>query len=182
MFLRNPAPDFQKHKSIHSVISELICDLDVQKVSVDSTLNKRYLRDDDASLVESYKDSEPGNNKQREIDGDKSRGTDDSKERETAHSEEGRLLDGKVNQPNRNKKQKEVGQKIGKAFIICNQYEDPDYGEHCKEALKDANTVLKDYFDFAVSFYTKCFAKIIAYQKLVIQTAATILYNVNRFF
>jgi len=122
-------------------------------VSVNSTLNKRYIRDDDTSLVEGYEDSEPDNNKQREIDGDKDKRTDDNKKREPAHNEEGRLHDGEVSQQIGNKTQKEVGQKIGKAFIICNQYEDSKYGDHRKEALKNANMVLKEYFDFEVSFY-----------------------------
>jgi len=148
--LRNPAPDIEKHEFLPSLISEFSCDPDVQKVSVNSTLNKRYIRNDDGE------------------------------ERATGHDKEGRLVDGKISQLLEHRIHKEVGQKIGKALIICNHHEDPDYGEHRKEALKNANTVLKEYFNFEVSFYNNCFDKIVAYQS-VLKTQSMIPCNVKTF-
>jgi len=43
---RKPAMDMTKYKETSHLITELSCDPDVQKVKVNSTLNKRYIRDD----------------------------------------------------------------------------------------------------------------------------------------
>jgi len=135
----------EKHKSIHSLITEFRCDPDVQKVKVNSTLTKKYIRDDDECVG------------------------DDDKKREPGHAEVGRLVEVGISQLLENGTQKRVGQKIGKAFIICNQHEDPDYGEHRKEALKNAKMVFKEYFDFEVSFYNNYFAKTVAYYSALIE-------------
>jgi len=156
--LRNPAPDIEKHEFLPSLISEFSCDPDVQKVSVNSTLNKRYIRNDDAEEREAC----------------------DGKERATGHDKEGRLVDGKISQLLGHRIQKKVGQKIGRAFIICNQHEDSKYGVERKKALKNANAVLKEYFDFEVSFYNNCFDKIVAYQS-VLKTESMIPCSVKTF-
>jgi len=118
-------PDMKKQKSIiHSLIIEISSDPHVQKVSVNSTLNKRYIRDDDTSLVEGYENSEPGNNQiretadgeesetedgkeretddgiERETDNGKGRKTDDGEERETDDGEESRLNEENVSRLN----------------------------------------------------------------------------------
>jgi len=306
--LRNPAPDLKKYKSLHSLISEFSCDPDVQKVSVNSTLSKRYIRDDDYLAdygeeretddseeretddseeretddgeeretddgeeretddgeeretddseeretddgderetddgeeretddseeretddgegrevddgkeretddseereTDDGEERETDNGEERETDDSEERETDDSEERETDDSEEretddgeeretddgeeretddgeerepgydteGRLVDDEISHFPENRSQKEVGQKVGKAFIICNQHEDSRYGEDRKEALKNASTVLKEYFDFEVSSYNNFLA--VAYQS-VFKAASMILY------
>lgn len=127
----------EKHESIHSLISEFTCDPDVQKVNVNSTLNKKYIRDDDGCL------------------------TDDGKEKGTYDGVEGRLVDGKGSRLPENimKRVLETG-KIGKALIICNQHEAIQgmSGEELKivgfrqKALENAIIVLKKYFAFKVNF------------------------------
>jgi len=135
--LRKPIPDMEKHESTHSLITEFSCDPDVQKVSINSTLNKKYIRDDDGCL------------------------TDDGKERGTYDGVEGRLVDDKASRLPENimKRVLETG-KIGKALIICNQHESIQgkSGEELKivgfrqEALENAKIVLKEYFAFEVNF------------------------------
>jgi len=49
---RNPEIDMTKYKEISHLIVELSCDPDVQKVSVNSTLNKRYIREKDKCLAD----------------------------------------------------------------------------------------------------------------------------------
>ncbi|KAF6028771.1 hypothetical protein EB796_012924 [Bugula neritina] len=57
-----PGPDYLIILVKYKIQSSHSSDPHVQKVSVNSTLNKRYIRDDDTSLVEGYENSEPGNN------------------------------------------------------------------------------------------------------------------------
>jgi len=78
--------------TIHSLISELTCDPDVQKVSVNSTLNKRYIRDDDEFLVDDGEERET-DGEERETDGEE-RETDHGKERERDHDKERETDDG----------------------------------------------------------------------------------------
>jgi len=51
----------EKCDSIHSMIAELSSDPDVQKVSVNSTLNKRYIREKDEWLADDDKVSKLAN-------------------------------------------------------------------------------------------------------------------------
>jgi len=196
---RNPAIDMAKYKDTSHLIAELSCDPDVKKVSVNSTLNKRYPRDDDGCLADYGEERETDDRKkretgdgeeretygggeretdyggERETDNGKERETNDSKERETEDGEEGRPVDGEGSKLHENRTQIEAGQELGKALIICNQCEDPVYEVDRKEALDNAKMVLKDCFEFKVSFYNNCFTKIIAYCS-VLKTASLIIY------
>jgi len=97
---RNQAPDLQKHKSIHSLISEFSCDPDVQKVSVNSTLNKRYIKDDDDYLVDHGEERETDDGKERETEDGEEREIEDGEERETDGGKESKLNEEKVSTSN----------------------------------------------------------------------------------
>jgi len=120
----------EKHGSIHSLISELSCNPYVQKVSVNSTLNKRYIRDKDEYLA--YYGEEKALNDVRESD---------------------LLATLSVN------KLVISGHNRGRALIICNNLEissnPPSYrrivSEIRSKTLTSAKRILADHFGFDVS-------------------------------
>jgi len=57
---RSPAINMSKYKETSHLITKLSCDPDVQRVSVNSTLNKRYIRDDDECLADDSEQKETG--------------------------------------------------------------------------------------------------------------------------
>jgi len=91
---RNPAIDMSKYKETSHLITELSCDPDVQKVSVNSTLNKRYIRDDDECLADYDEERERDGGEERERDDGEDREADDGEERERDDSEERERDDG----------------------------------------------------------------------------------------
>jgi len=129
-----------KHGSIHSLISEFSCDPDVQKVSVNSTLNKRYIRDDDKCLVD--------DGEKRETSDEDRNKTNDGQERNT-EGEKSRPDDGSIF--SKSVENLALKKKIGKAFIICNQHKDSTHGKLRLEALKNAMKAFEEYFAFEVT-------------------------------
>jgi len=120
----------EKHESIHSLISELSCNPDVQKVGVNSTLNKRYIRDKDGCLA-NYGEE---------------KALDDVRESGllTTLSEKKLVIS---------------GHNRGKALIICNNLEissnptshERIISERRSKTFTSAKRILADHFGFAVS-------------------------------
>jgi len=132
---------------ISHLITELSCDPDVQKVSINSTLNKRYIRDEDHC-----------------------------KGRETDDGEKSRVHDGIEVKPDdvliltKSAESLAFIKKNGKALIICNQHDDSQYGKYRKEALKNASTIFDKYFNFEVSSFENCFPVVLECYSLNRQT------------
>jgi len=129
ILLRNPAPDIRKHKYLHSLISELTSNPDVQKVSVNSTLTRKYIRDDDECLADDGEERETEDGKKRDRDDGKERKTDDGEERETDDSGERETYDGEKRETDDGKEREtDDGEERKTKYGKEKETEDGDHG------------------------------------------------------
>jgi len=139
-------PELGRYESIHSLIDEFSCDSDVQKVSVNSTLSKRYIKDrnecltDEASEAstpdygeevptDDCEENQPDNGRASKSDSDEItsddsvlRATTYGEERKSGDEEPSRLDGGEMRKPLENK-MVISGDNRGRALIICNNLE-----------------------------------------------------------
>jgi len=158
-------PELGRYESIHSLIDEFSCDPDVQKVSVNSTLSKRYIKDRNECLAD---DGET-----RTEDCGEGSKTDDCEENQpdngrASKSNAGEIIpdDGVLRATTDDEMRKPLEKKMvisgdnrGRALIICNNLEissiatshEITISKRRSETLTSAQKILTDHFGLAVS-------------------------------